>query len=125
MREFTFKAASLFDANASVAGESEDLHDAPATALDLAKRRPLARWLVSELTREGLRPSGPHLDEGGWIMTLKVPGGEIYFVIYGKRGDETTYVVDVVELGSVARDLSAILERILRRGPQITNLTVR
>lgn len=69
LKEFQFRATTLFDASADVPVEDE-LHDAPAAAEHLAKIKRFALWLRSAMGADGLAANGPYLDESGWMIDV-------------------------------------------------------
>lgn len=124
MKEFKFRAPTLFDANAAVTAEFE-IHDAPGTAEDLVKIRRIVSWLRSEMVSAGLPARTPDFDEGGWTIVVPSNGASVQFVVYSSRTDITEIVVDVVELGNASKDIADDVAEVLRRAPQIRNFRSR
>ena len=124
MKEFTFRAPTLFDASAEVPVEDE-LHDAPGAAEHLAKIKKFALWLKSEMADKGLAAHGPSIDEGGWMISVPSDGGGfVLCIVSGSRGDESLFELLVTEIGGATDNVSDPIEDILRHASEITELKV-
>jgi len=131
MKEFTFRAPTLFDASATTSAKEEDaLHDAPGAAEHLAKHKRFALWLTSEMVNNGLAAVGPYLMEGGWH--IDVPSGSglagqrpfVLCMIGGSPGDDSLFQLLVTEIGGAPKDVGDAIEDILRNASEITGLKV-
>lgn len=124
MKEFQFRAPTLFDASAKVPVDDE-LHDAPGAAEHLAKIKKFALWLKSEMVNKGLVARGPDIDEGGWMIDVPSNGGSfVLCIVSGSRGDESLFELLVTEIGGATADVGDIIEHILRNASEITELRV-
>ena len=126
MKEFTFRAPTLFDASAEPSLEEEDaLHDALAAAEHLAKIKKFALWLKSEMVGQGLAARGPSLDESGWMIEVPSGGGPfVLCIVSGSSGDESLFLLLVTEIGGAPKDVEDVVEDILRNASEITELKV-
>src|SRR5262249_52822956 len=131
MKEFTFRAPTLFDASATASVEEEDaLHDAPGAAENLAKIKKFALWLKSEMVNKGLPAVGPYLAEGGWYIDVPTGSGPVggrpfvLCTIEGSPGDDSLFQLLVTEIGGAPKDVGDACEDILRNASEITELTV-
>jgi hypothetical protein len=124
MKDFTFRAPTLFDASATAPVEDE-LHDAPGVAEAAAKIKKFALWLKSEMVNKGLAANGPYLDEGGWMIDVPSNGGSfVHCIVQGSSGDESLFNLLVAEIGGATEDVGHAIEDILRNASQITELKV-
>jgi hypothetical protein len=129
MKDFTFRAPTLFDASATAPVEDE-LHDAPGVAEAAAKIKRFALWLKSEMVNKGLAAVGPYLDEGGWMIDVPSSGGVpgkrpfVLCIVSGSPGDESLFTLLVAEIGGATEDVGHAIEHILRNASQITELKV-
>jgi hypothetical protein len=131
MKEFTFRAPTLFDPSATASVEEEDaLHDAPGAAEHLAKNRRFALWLRSEMVNIGLAAVGPYLMEGGWHIDVPFGGGRagerpfVNCVIAGSPGDDSLFQLLVTEIGGAPKGAGDAIADILRNASEITELKV-
>lgn len=125
MKEFHFRAPTLFDASAEPSAEDElILHDALSAAEPLAKIKKFALWLKSEMVNKGLAAHGPDLDEGGWYIDVPSNGGFVLCIVSGSRGDDSLFEVLVTEIGGASEDVGHAIEHILRNASEITELKV-
>jgi len=131
MKEFTFRAPTLFDASATASVEEEDaLHDAPGAAEHLAKNKSFALWLTSEMVNNGLAAIGPYLMEGGWYIDVPSGGGLVgerpfvLCIIGGSPGDDSLFHLLVTEIGGAPEDVGDAIEDSLRNASEITELKV-
>jgi hypothetical protein len=129
MKEFTFRAPTLFDASATASLEEEEqLHDALGAAEALAKYKKFALWLTSEMVNKGLAASRPYLDEGGWIIDVPSGGGRVgerpfvLCIVSGSPGDDSVFQLLVTEIGGAPKDVGDAIEDILRNASEITEL---
>jgi hypothetical protein len=128
MKEFSFRAPTLFDATAKVPVEDE-LHDAPAAAEAAAKIKKFAVLPKAEMVNAGLAAKGPYLDEGGWCIDVPSDGkpGERPFVLCiasGNSRDPSLLELLVTEIGGAPKDVADAIERILRHAKEISELKV-
>lgn len=125
MREFHFRAPTLFDASVKSSVEDElTLHDSRGTAEHLAKFKKLALWLKSEMVNAGLAADGPGFDEGGSWM-IQVPSNDGAFVlctVSASGGDDPRFVLLVDEFGGAPEDVGHVIEKILRNAREIGEL---
>jgi hypothetical protein len=126
LKEFCFRAPTLFDASAEASAEDElILHDALGAAEHLAKIKKFAFWLKSKMVDKGLAAIGPYLDEGGWYIDVPSNGGPfVLCTISGSPGDDSLFQLLVVEIGGAPEDVGHAIEHILRNASQITELRV-
>jgi hypothetical protein len=131
MKEFTFRAPTLFDPSATASGEEKDaLHDAPGAAEHLAKTRKFAFWLKSVMVNKGLPAVDPYLAEGGWHIDVPCGSGRagerpfVLCTIGGRLGDDSLFELLVVEIGGATKDVGNAIEDILRHASEITELKV-
>jgi hypothetical protein len=124
LKEFRFRAPTLFDASAEVPVEDE-LHDAPGAAEHLAKIKKFALWLKSKMVDKGLAANGPYLDESGWMIDVPSNGGAfVLCIVSGSSGDGSLLELLVTEIGGANEDVGDAIEHILRNASQITELRV-
>jgi hypothetical protein len=127
LKEFHFRATTLFDASANASVEDKlILHDAPGAAEHLAKIKKFAFWLKSEMVNKELAADGPDFDEGGsWAICVPSNGGAfVLCTVSGSIGDESLFELLVVEIGGAPKDVGHVIEHILRNASQITELRV-
>ncbi len=126
MKEFHFRAPTLFEASAEPTAEEEQaLHDALSAAEPLAKIRRFAFWLKSEMVAKGLNARGPSVAEGGWEISIPTGGGPfVHCSVAGSRDDASLFELLVVEIGGAPKDVGDVIERLLRNASEITELTV-
>jgi hypothetical protein len=126
LKEFHFRAPTLFDASAKAPVEDElALHDAPGVAEYLAKIKKFALWLKSEMVNKGLAARGPDIDEGAWQINVPSKGGGfVLCLVSGSRGDDSLFELLVTEIGGAPADVGHAIEHILRNASEITELTV-
>jgi hypothetical protein len=123
MKDFTFKAPSLFDASATATPAEEDmLHDARGVPELLAKSRRFPLWLNSELANKGYAASDPDMDEGGWAISVQ-SGGEGFVYVIASAIDGVFNMI-VSEIGGATTDVGDAIEEILRNAREITELKV-
>ena len=123
MKDFTFRAPTLFDASATATVEEEDmLHDAPGVPVLLAKSRRFAPWLKSKLADKGYAASGPDMDEGGWAISVQA-GGEGFVLVIASATDGVFNML-VSEIGGATKDVGDAIEEILRNAREIMDLKV-
>src|SRR6478735_6828942 len=101
MKEFTFRAPTLYDASATASEAEKDAwHDAPGAADYGAKTKKFALWLKSEMVKMGLAANGPYADEGNWMIDVPADGGGFSLcIISGSVGDDLLFNVLVSEIG--------------------------
>jgi hypothetical protein len=128
LKEFHFRAPTLFDASAEVPVEDRlEVHDdvGPGAAEHLAKIKKFALWLKSEMVNKGLAANGPHLDTASWMINVPSSGGRLVLcTVSGSIGDESLFELLVVEIGGAPKDVGHVIEHILRNASQITELRV-
>lgn len=128
MKEFQFRAPTLFDASAEVAAEDRlEVHDdvGPGAAEHLAKIKKVALWLKSEMANKGLAAKGPYLDTGSWMINVPSSGGSFVLCTLSSRiGDESLLELLVAEMGGAPKDVGNVIEHILRSASEITQLRV-
>jgi hypothetical protein len=132
LKEFHFRAPTLFDASAEVPVEDEQaLHDAPGAAEHLAKIKKFALWLKSEMVNKGLAANGPYFDEGGWMIDVPSNGGVpgerpfVLCIVSGSSGNEALFELLVTGIGGATEDVvTDAIEHILRNASQITELKI-
>ena len=132
LKEFQFRAPTLFDASAEVAAKDRlEVHDdvGPGAAEHLAKIKKFALWLKAEMVKKGLAANGPYLDTASWMIDVPSDGvpGERPFVlcmISGSVGDESLFELLVTEIGGAPKDVGDVIEHILRHAREITELKV-
>ena len=130
MKEFHFRASTLFDASANATVEELlGLHDAPGAAEYGAKTKRFALWLTSEMVNKGLAVGGPSLDEGGWYIDVASnAAGFVLCILAGKSGDESLFEFEllVTKIGDATEedDVCDAIEHILRNASEITELRV-
>ena len=126
MKEFTFRAPTLYDASATASEkEKEAWHDAPGAADYGAKTRRCALWLKSEMVKKGLAANGPYADEGNWMIDVPADGGGFSLcIISGSVGDDPLFNVLVSEIGGAPKDVGDVIEDILHHARVISELKV-
>jgi hypothetical protein len=126
LKEFHFRASTLFDASATATAEEEaQLHDALGAAGYLAKSKRLAFWLKTEMVKGGLNARGPSLAETGWEISIPTGGGPfVHCSVSGSAGDASLFQLIVVEIGGAPRNVGDVIERILRNASEISELKV-
>ena len=128
MKEFHFRAPTLFDASAQVPAQDKlQVHDdvGPGAAEHLAKIKKFAIWLKYEMVNKGLAANGPHLDTSSWVIDVPSNGGPfVHCTVSGSSGDESLFELLVVEIGGAPKDVGNVIEHILRNASQITDLRV-
>ena len=132
MKEFRFRAPTLFDASAEVAAKDRlEVHDdvGPGAAEHLAKIKKFALWLKSAMVDKGLAANGPYLDTASWMIDVPSDGvpGQCPFVlcmISGAVGDESLFELLVTEIGGAPKEVGDVIEHILRQAREITELRV-
>lgn len=128
MKEFHFRAPTLFDASAEVPVDDRlQVHDdvGPGAAEHLAKIKKFTLWMKSEMINEGLAAKGPYLDTGSWMINVPSNGGSfVLCTVSGSPGDESLLELLVAEIGGAPKDVGNIIEHILRNASQITELRV-
>jgi hypothetical protein len=126
LKEFHFRAPTLFEASATPTAEEEAaLHDALCAAEPLARIRKFAFWLKSAMVAKGLDARGPNLAEGGWDISIPTGGGPfVHCSVSGSRDDASLFELLVVEIGGAPKDVCDVIERLLRSASEITELTV-
>ena len=134
LKEFHFRAPTLFDASAVVAAEDRlEVHDdvGPGAAEHLAKIKRFSLWLKSEMADKGLAANGPFLDTGSWMINVPsddgVPGKRPFVLctVSGSPGDESLFELLVTGIGSATEDVvTDAIEHILRNASEITELKV-
>jgi hypothetical protein len=126
MKEFTFRAPTLYDASATASEqEKEAWHDAPGAADYAAKTRKCALWLKSEMVKKGLAANGPYADEGNWMIDVPADGGGFSLcILSGSAGDDQLFSLLVSEIGGAPKDVGDAVEAILRHAREISELKV-
>jgi hypothetical protein len=126
MKEFTFRAPTLYDASATASeAEKEAWHDAPGAADYGAKTKKFALWLKSEMVKMGLAANGPYADEGNWMIDVPADGGGFSLcIISGSVGDDPLFNVLVSEIGGAPKDVGDVIEDILHHARVISELKV-
>jgi hypothetical protein len=133
LKEFQFRAPTLFDASAEVAAEDRlEVHDdvGPGAAEHLAKLKRFALWLKSEMVNKGLAANGPYLDTASWMIDVPsnggVPGARpfVLCMISGSARDESLLELLVTEIGGAPKDVGEVIEHILRNASEIRELKV-
>jgi hypothetical protein len=133
LKEFYFRAPTLFDASAKVAAEDKlAVHDdvGPGAAEHLAKIKKFALWLKSEMVAKGLAANGPYSDTSSWMIDVPsnggVPGARPFVLcsVSGSSADESLFELLVTEMGGAPKDVGHVIEDILRNASQITELRV-
>lgn len=105
--------------------DEQRLHDAPGVAEHLAKIEKFARWLKSEMVKNGLAATGPDPDEGGWYLDVPSKGGGfVLCIVSGSRDDESLFELLVTEIGGASEEVGHAIEHILRHAKEITELRV-
>ena len=126
MKEFTFRAPTLYDASATASEAEKDAwHDAPGAADYGAKTKKFALWLRSEMVKKGLAANGPYADEGNWMIDVPADGGGFSLcIISGSVGDDPLFNVLVTEIGGAPKDVGDVIEDILRHARELSELKV-
>ena len=126
MKEFTFRAPTLYDASATASEAEKDAwHDAPGAADYAAKTKRFALWLKSEMVKKGLAANGPYADEGNWMIDVPADGGGFSLcIISGSVGDDPLFNVLVSEIGGAPKDVGDVIEDILHHARVISELKV-
>lgn len=126
LKEFHFRAPTLFDASATPTAEEEAaLDDALSAAEPLARIRKFAFWLKSAMVARGLDARGPSVAESGWEISIPTGGGPfVHCSVSGSRDDASLLELLVVEIGGAPKDVGDVIERLLRNASEITKLTV-
>jgi len=126
LKEFSFRAPTLFGASAKASvREEEQLHDAPGAVAHIVKNKRLAFWLASEMANNGLPAGDPGLDEGGWMISIPSDrGGFVLCIVSGSPHDDSLIQLLVTEIGGAPKDVGDAIEHILRNASQITELEV-
>jgi hypothetical protein len=128
LKEFHFRAPTLFDASAKVPVEDQlQVHDDVGTGAveHLAKIKKFALWLKSEMVDKGLAANGPYLDTSGWMIDVPSNGGPfVLCTVSGSPGDESLFELLVVEIGGAPKDVGDVIGHILRNASQIAELRV-
>ena len=126
MKEFTFRAPTLYDASATASEKEKDAwHDAPGAADYGAKTKRFALWLKSEMVKKGLAANGPYADEGNWMIDVPAnSGGFSLCILSGSGGDDQLFSLLVTEIGGAPKEVGDVIEHILRQAREITELRV-
>jgi hypothetical protein len=123
MKDFTFRAPTLFDASATASVEEKEAwHDAPGAAEHGAKIKKFALWLNSEMVNKGLAANGPYSDEGNWMIDVPSNGGFVLCIVSGGSNDDSLFTLLVTEIGDATEDVGDAIEDILRNASEITEL---
>jgi hypothetical protein len=136
MKVFTFKAATLFDADATAQESNTVYHDAPGAGERLAQFKRFAVWLHSEMVKKGLPAEGPTSDEGGWMISIpakegflrKKTGFVLVMVSIEKKMQSGSFDLSVTPIGSAKTTIGKVentIERILRTSAAVTDLQAR
>jgi hypothetical protein len=126
MKDFTFRAPTLYDASATASQQEKDAwHDAPAAAEHNAKTKTCALWLKSEMVNKGLAANGPYADEGSWMIDVPADGGGFSLcILSGSAGDDQLFTLLVSEIGGAPKDVGDVIEDILCHAREISELKV-
>lgn len=128
MTEYRFKAPSLFDATATALENGTEYHDAPAAGEQLARLKPCAQWLVSQMTARGVRTKGPDTDEGGWMISVPANGGFALIILGIVANENQPFEVLVTRIGSAEREVAqanVALKAILENSPAVSDLIIQ
>lgn len=125
MREFSFRAPTLYDGDATVPPHRLEQYGAHGSGSDTVRQERFAHWFKVALIRQGFRVEGPESDEEGWIVSVPSNGASVEFVICGHRDDDALFVIDVVTLGPADPAIGTAAESLLKLAPEIRDFSAR